>query len=391
MDYHLFKKPTKSKNKIIHKWYYYYNDQVSGKMIQKVCKNCKTQTEAFAFISTLPPLFAEKKIVIKDIAKWMYIPGGPHLDRMAKLGKTFDSQTLKGKKLLLNCFVEKFGAKELQNLTVPEVTDFLAEDTHSGSWKNNFLTVVGEVYAEAPFSGLPYIPCPKFPKFKRHSHKKDILSTDELNLLFNESNWQRMSEEMYKNHPQFDEGYKAVYLMFLCCIKCGLRLGEGIGLHVNQFLFAQGMLLVDGFYKHTARIRTNFNKCGSENDKKLRVVPLPNDLALVIQNYISDNNLTSDDYVFYRYGKPIRKCLAEKWFKCALEFVGINTENRILTPHSLRYTYITRMRREAAGETVQKIAGHNSIEMTDYYTRATLPEMVEAAKPAVQAANKLFE
>src|SRR5574344_1480951 len=100
MDYHLFKKPTKSKNKIIHKWYYYYNDQVSGKMIQKVCKNCKTQTEAFAFISTLPPLFAEKKIVIKDIAKWMYIPGGPHLDRMAKLGKTFDSQTLKGKKLL---------------------------------------------------------------------------------------------------------------------------------------------------------------------------------------------------------------------------------------------------------------------------------------------------
>jgi hypothetical protein len=29
--------------------------------------------------------------------------------------------------------------------------------------------------------------------------------------------------------------------------------------------------------------------------------------------------------------------------------------------------------------------------MTDHYTRAAIPEMVEAVKPAVEAANKLFE
>ena len=33
MDYHLFKKATKSKNKIIHRWYYYFIDPVSGKKI----------------------------------------------------------------------------------------------------------------------------------------------------------------------------------------------------------------------------------------------------------------------------------------------------------------------------------------------------------------------
>ena len=33
MDYHLFKKGTKSKNKIIHRWYYYFIDPVSGKKI----------------------------------------------------------------------------------------------------------------------------------------------------------------------------------------------------------------------------------------------------------------------------------------------------------------------------------------------------------------------
>lgn len=69
----------------------------------------------------------------------------------------------------------------------------------------------------------------------------------------------------------------------------------------------------------------------------------------------------------------------------------INVGKRILTPHSLRYTHITRMRRDVAGETVQKIAGHTSMEMTDYYTRAEIPEMVAAIKPAAEAASKLFE
>ena len=32
-----------------------------------------------------------------------------------------------------------------------------------------------------------------------------------------------------------------------------------------------------------------------------------------------------------------------------------------------------------------------SLAMTDHYTRAAIPEMAEAVKPAVEAANKLFE
>ena len=60
MDYHLFKKATKSKNKIIHRWYYYFIDPVSGKKIQKVCKNCKTQAESLAYLSSLPSLFCDE-------------------------------------------------------------------------------------------------------------------------------------------------------------------------------------------------------------------------------------------------------------------------------------------------------------------------------------------
>lgn len=390
-NYHIFKKSVQSKGKTVHKWYCYWNDSVTGVMHQKVCKGCKTQGEAYAFVSALPPLFMKEKITIAKIAEWMYIPGGPHMERMEKLGRQYTIETLKCKHFLLSVFVEQFGDLELQELTVPMVIDFLAEDPHSGSWKNNFLTVVGEVYAEAPFHGLPFIQVPQFPKFRRNSIKKDVFSTDELNILFDESLWISLSSKKYAKHPQFDEGHRAIYLMFLCCVKCGLRIGEAIGARVNQFLFDQGVFVVDGFYKHNQLVRTTYNKCGSEEDRKIRVAPLPDDFAWMIQKYIAENNLSSDDYVFQRYNKPIRKWLAEEWFRRAVANSGIDLGNRVLTPHSLRYTYITRMRREVAGETVQKIAGHTSLAMTDHYTRAAIPEMVEAVKPAVEAANKLFE
>lgn len=390
-NYHIFKKSVKSKGKTVHKWYFYWNDPVTGIMRQKVCKGCKTQAEAYAYVSAQPSLFVEEKITIEKIARWMYIPGSSHMERMQKLGKTYSIETLKCKRGLLEIFLKEFGELELQQLTVPMVIDFLTKDPHSGSWKNNFLTVVGEVYAEAPFQGLPYIQAPQFPKFKRNSKKKDVFTTDELNLLFDRQLWIDMSNKRYSKHPQFDEGYESIYLMFLCSIECGLRIGEAIGIRVKQFEFEEGILVVDGFYKHNQLVRTNYNKCGSDDDRKIRVVPLPKNFALVMQAYIQENELKDDDYVFQRYGKPIRKWLAEEWFRNVLAHSGIEIGNRILTPHSLRYTYITRMRREVAGETVQKIAGHTSLAMTDHYTRAVIPEMVKAVKPAVDAANRLFE
>lgn len=181
-NYHIFKKPVKSKGKTVHRWYYYFTDPVTGKKIQKVCTGCKTQNEAISYISALPSLFEQNKITVSKIAEQMYIPGGSHLERMEKLGKTFTPETLKIKRFLLNIFLDEFGDLELSELTIPMVIDFLTEDEHSGSWKNSFLTVVGEVYAEAPFHGISYIPTPSFPKFKRNSKKKDIFTTEELNI-----------------------------------------------------------------------------------------------------------------------------------------------------------------------------------------------------------------
>ena len=392
MDYHIFRKPKIVNGKTVHRWYYYYIDPVTGKKVQKSCGKCKNQAEAYAFISNLSPLFeSSKKIKIADIAKWMFIPGGDHLNRLEKLGRVLDIKTIKNKRHILEIIVENFGNLELKDLKIPMVIEFLSDDEdHSGSWKNNFLTVLNDLYEEAPFCGVENISAPKFPKFRRNTIKKDIFTTEELNRLFSEELWSKLNSLMYEKCPQYNEGYKDIYLMFLCCSMCGLRIGEAIALRKKQFMFDQNMLLVDGFFKHDSKERTNFNKCGSADNQKIRVVPLPENLVGAMKEYIASREIGPEDYVFTRYNLPLRKHLVEKWFGRAMELAGIETEGRKLTPHSLRFTYITRMRRNCDGEIVQKLAGHNSMEMTEYYTRAAIPEMVEAAKHAMEAANKLF-
>ncbi len=89
-NYHIFKKTIKTNKKTTPKWYYFWNDPVTGKMYQRVCKGCKTQAEAYAFVSVLPSLFVEEKITI---AEWMYVPGGPHLERLAKPGIVYTPET----------------------------------------------------------------------------------------------------------------------------------------------------------------------------------------------------------------------------------------------------------------------------------------------------------
>ena len=80
-NYHIFKKSVKSKGKTVHKWYFYWNDPITGIMRQKVCKGCKTQAEAYAYVSAQPSLFVEEKITIEKIARHTSLAMTDHYTR----------------------------------------------------------------------------------------------------------------------------------------------------------------------------------------------------------------------------------------------------------------------------------------------------------------------
>jgi integrase len=62
-------------------------------------------------------------------------------------------------------------------------------------------------------------------------------------------------------------------------------------------------------------------------------------------------------------------------------------DGRRLIPHSLRYTYVTRMRQELDADTLKKLTGHESVGMVDYYNKTNL-EMALAAIPRADTATK---
>lgn len=60
-------------------------------------------------------------------------------------------------------------------------------------------------------------------------------------------------------------------------------------------------------------------------------------------------------------------------------------------PHSLRFTYVTRMRTVFSIEDVRKIVGHTSSEMTEYYTRFLIGDMCKNLQPARKIVSELFD
>ncbi len=375
MHYNVLKRSIKTKNKSVYRWYYSFVDPKTGVKKQRVIPECHSRAEAYDYIKTLPDL-DRKAVLIKDICKDMFIPGSAHIERLEQHGKSITIETCLRHRRTIDLIVKLFGDIELKDLSVTMVDDYLRKDTkHMGSWKNAFLETLSYVYKEAPFFGCIGIVKPPFPRFARNSKKADIFTTEELELLFDKSKWTNDRD----------------YLALLCMVSFGLRMGEVRAIQLRQFIFDRNALVVDGFCKSNGE-RTNYNKKGSDEDKKWRVSFAPSSTILQIIDYVNKHNLCLDDFVFaHEDGRPLRREYLEDVFTRQLKKAGIEKGVRKLIPHSFRFTYVTRMRRELPAEVVQKLAGHSSVEMTDYYTRAAIPEMVAALESAKPAADTLFE
>lgn len=247
---------------------------------------------------------------------------------------------------------------------------------HSGSWKNSFLETFGAIYDESTWVCPNPVQKPAFQKFARNSKKADIFTSEELSRFFNDkTKWE--SEE--------------VYLLFYVTAACGLRLGEARGLRVNQLMLDEQILLVNGFCKKDG-FRTDYNKKGSGENKKLRLAPIPKIIAKKLNEYIMSRMLRENDFLFTdENGKPIPGYILRNRFLRMLKICRINPNGRKLCPHSLRFTYVTRMRRSLTAEDVRKIVGHNSVEMTSYYTRYSLEDLKTQMKETISSADKIFE
>jgi len=128
--------------------------------------------------------------------------------------------------------VNDFGNTEVKELTVKEVVSHLMDIDRSGSWKNRYIQILGEIYEEATWYGTSVI-TPSFPTFARNSKKADIFTTEELTKILKVENF---PSELF-------------YLFFLLCISEGLSLGEIRAVRCKQIFFDRKLIIVDGFCK----------------------------------------------------------------------------------------------------------------------------------------------
>jgi integrase len=386
MVFRIFKKPKILKKGKTYRWYYTYTDPNTKQRPQKACKGCKTRKEAEAYIRTLNPesILTEKKALITDIAKNMYIPESPHIRRLAQLGRALDIKTILEYRRFVEKIINDWGSRALASIKPPEVaTSLMQDEKHGNIWKGKYIMVFTEIYDEARWQGLQ-IQKPIFDHFVRHTKKPDIFSTEELHQLFIPENF---TSETY-------------YMLFLLCLSAGLRLGEVLAVQRRQILFERKALIIDGFCKENGH-RTHYNKKGSNENNRFRVTMLPNSTLEKLTAFINHNNIEDNDFVFSinGNGQPIPYGAAVYAFQKALRKAKITgapakdqAATRKLSIHSLRHTYVTRMRRALPAETIRKAVGHMSTEMTDYYTnKLAVDESLEGIAGLDIAADKLFE
>ncbi|MDR2602043.1 MAG: site-specific integrase [Spirochaetaceae bacterium] len=372
-DYHVFRKQRVKNGRVIHKWYYYF--LVNGKQVQKVCKGCQTRNEANTFVAKLPDLSGGNAVLVKTVAETMFFPESDHMKRRVQLGKPLDPNSMQEGRAIMKKVIDQWGDKPLSGLTVKEVGKYLFDLKRSGSHKQDFISKVKEMYREAYWHGCD-IPTPTFPTFVKNSKKGDIFTAEELTKLFN--------PELYKD--------KELYLFYLCCLSGGLRMGEARGLRPRQILYDKKALIVDGFVKPNG-IRTNYNKKGTEEHPKFRIVPFP-DIALnLLKEHITEKGIVEDDFIFKgqkESDKPITAYYVHDNLEKLMEKAKIEINGRRLIVHSFRFTYVTFMRRELPAETVMKLVGHTTIGMTEYYNKRVIDESLADISGADTAVQKLL-
>jgi integrase len=403
MDYHVFRKPIKGKSgRQVHRWYYYWLG-ADGKQYQKACRKCKTRQEAEDYIRTLPPIAGEGElsvtamgqgVLIRDIARDMYRPGSAHMSRRKQLGKSIEPDTMLESRRYINKIVELWGDMPMAALSVDTVMPYLFGLERSGKWKNRFIEILGEVYSEAPWYDCRILK-PAFSRFAANSKKSDIFTTAELDRLFKPENF-----------PDYQ-----LYLFFLLCLSGGMRLGECRAVRAKQIIQEKKVLIIDGFCKKNGT-RTIYNKTGSPDNPKFRLVYLPENTLDKIGVWIDEKRIAPESFCFTMDGdRPLRQEYTERVFYRALQSAGIiprkepvkravngkgrqkqsrvkiaPPDGRRLVPHSLRYTYVSRMRRELSAADLLPMTGHSTEVMVDYYNRKVLDLALAALPPAAQAA-----
>jgi integrase len=185
----------------------------------------------------------------------------------------------------------------------------------------NYLVRTG-VYSQNPLKDIPYLP--------ENDIMPYIFSPQQVNLLLSAVSGRIRNRSRYLYLKDLS-GYMAMVLL----ARCGLRIGEPLRLKLNHYRFEEKTIYIE---------KTKF--------KKDRLIPLPQAVAIDIENYLTvRQRLLADAGTPYLLTNSNARALNDNRvrtvFHRAVSDIGLEQTRQIIgnvnisspTPHSLRHSF----------------------------------------------------
>ena len=151
-------------------------------------------------------------------------------------------------------------------------------------------------------------------------------------------------------------------LMIKLLYGAGLRVSELVNLKVNDLEFENNY----GFVRH-----------GKGNKDRLFIIA--ESIKEELLNYVKDNKLESDNYLFESYNGHISTRTIQEITKKAAKKAKIIKN---VHPHTLRHSYATHLIENGYDVySVQSLLGHNSAQTTRLYVHIASPKMIGVKSP----------
>ena len=421
------KKAKTPNGKPVRAWYYWYFDPNNPtKRIRKSCGTSKEpvlfKAEAEAIIEKLEEkdreylaIRAEKEsVTIAKLADAMFgYDESAYIRRRQGEGYMKDEETLKDIRRYLKKFIVKnYGHLKPEEIDPVKVDYDLMSVNRSSEWRKRNVSILNWILDEAIWlKMIKYKPVLK--TYRVLSKNKSILSRDEIDKCFPDD-FEELSRIWGEKNTPSEEGFM-FGVLFALIASAGLRSAESRAINPSQLLVSDGVkiaklvgpdgreavnplgetkkehyygLLLDRMFKKSGKIVNHLKKGNDEENKKMRIELIPEKTVRYLKHWLTLRpTLDSEtDLLFpYKGRKPRKRGIKYgidggyliRRFKSGLKNAGISTENRKLTPHSLRYTYNTKMRDKLSDEKLRNMMGHETEGMTDYYTVITMQELQE--------------
>ncbi len=170
---------------------------------------------------------------------------------------------------------------------------------------------------------------------------------------------------------------------------CGLRIGEALGVRLDDIDYEAGII----------NIRHSYNLMEGLKAPKwdsVRQVPAPDIVLDALRECIATAPRETP-YILWnrrRADRPAGRDTLQSGFISMLSRIGVDVEEREkrhLSFHALRHSFVSLSRVAGVpGFIIQRIAGHKSMEMTDNYSHASIIDF-QNAREAMSAALKKAE